>query len=113
MTDAVVGRCYEMVNDNKTTYVGKFLRRVGGGPLNTAMVDYFSKDGEEIEIVSRYPDFHTYNEVSCRDPQSAGSRRRSGRRTPRGRGAGRGSRGSRGSRGGKRARTRGGRRDRR
>jgi len=77
MTEPVVGKCWEMVKDNKTTYVGRFLRRLGGGPYNTSMAEYFLRDGKEIEIVSRYPDFHTYNEVPCKNAnKSTGGRRR-------------------------------------
>ena len=77
MTDPEINKCYEMVLDDKKTYVGRFKKRLGGGRYNTGMANYFTKEGKEIEVISRYPPFAVYNEVTCKNADKAAGGRRS------------------------------------
>jgi hypothetical protein len=76
MTDPVVGKCYETLQNNKAVYVGRFIKRLGDGQYNSGMSDTFLQDGKTIEVISRYPDFHAYNEVSCKNVNKATGGRR-------------------------------------
>lgn len=71
MSDPELNKCYESVKDGKTTYVGRFTKRLGGGRYNTGMADYFLKDGKKVEVVHSYPKEYSYSEVPCKNVNKA------------------------------------------